>query len=538
MLTGDYIIIGGGTAACVLANRLSKNPANEIILLESGGKPDNVKLSIPASFYQMFKTRYDWNFNTIPQKHVNNRRMYQPRGRMLGGCSQINAMIYIRGAAQDYDEWADMGNHLWSYKKVLPYFKKGKNNFALESKFHEKGGEQCISKHKHLGYLTNKFIEAAKTKGFKYNPDFNGKEQAGVGTYQLFQKNGKRHSTYDAYLKPIIKRKNLTILTGATVKRIMFEGNKAEKVEYYVGGKLKKAKARREIILCAGAFGSPQILMRSGIGHAKELNDLGIEALVDSPEVGKNLQDHLAFGINVETSAKYSYDGLDKLPAIINPALKYFLFKRGPLTSNVAEGGAFFKTNPSLPAADFQILFAPASFIKHGLLDLGNHKGFTMGTCHLQPKSRGTVKLKNKSLSTAPIIDPNYLSAKEDREDLVKGFKFIQDLLYTEPLAEYINKAKFPSKRLEKADEILDFLKTYIQTLYHPVGTCRMGLDLESVVDQKLKVRGVSGLRVVDASVMPKIIRGNTQAPVMMIAERAAEFILKDRLTLSTKMVY
>ncbi len=538
MLTGDYIIIGGGTAACILANRLSKNPANEIILLESGGKPDNAKLNIPASFYQMFKTRYDWNFNSVPQKHVNKRKMFQPRGKMLGGCSQLNAMIYIRGAAKDYDEWAEMGNHQWSYKKVLPYFKKGKNNYSLESKYHEKGGEQSISKHRNLGHLTHQFIEAAKSKGFEYNPDFNGKEQQGVGTYQLFQKNGKRQSTYDAFLKPILKRKNLTVLTGATVKKVLFEGNKAEMVEFYVNGKQKKAKARREIILCAGAFGSPQILMRSGIGDPEELKEHGIILRADNPEVGKNLQDHLAFGINVESDSQYSYDGLDKFPAFINPLLRYTLFRRGPFTSNIAEGGAFFKTNSDLPAADFQILFAPATFIKHGRMKLGSHTGFTMGACHLQPKSRGTVKLKNKSLSAAPIIDPNYMSAKEDREALVKGFKFIQDILYTEPLNNYIKKAKFPTKKLEKSDEILDFLRTYIQTLYHPVGTCRMGLDLESVVDQKLKVRGVSGLRVVDASVMPKIIRGNTQAPVMMIAERAAEFILKDRLTLSTKMVY
>ena len=538
MLTGDYIIIGGGTAACILANRLSKNPANEVILLESGGKPENAKLNIPAGFYQMFKTRYDWNFHSVPQKHVKNRRMFQPRGKMLGGCSQLNAMIYIRGAAQDYNEWAEMGNHLWSYKKVLPYFKKGKNNLSIDSKYHEKGGEQSISKHRNLSFLTHKFIETAKSKGFKYNPDFNGKEQMGVGSYQLFQKSGKRHSVYDAYLKPIDNRKNLTILTGATVKRILVKDGKAEQIEYYESGKQRKAKARREVILCAGAFGSPQILMRSGIGNIEELKALGIEPIAENNEVGKNLQDHLAFGINVETQAKYSYDGMDKFPAFVNPLLKYFLFKRGPLTSNIAEGGAFFKSDPNLPAADFQILFAPATFIKHGMLNLGNHKGFTMGTCHLQPKSRGTVKLKNKSLSAAPIIDPNYMSAEEDRQDLVKGFLYIQDLLYANPIKEYIKKAKFPAKKLEDADEILDFLKTYIQTLYHPVGTCRMGLDLESVVDQKLKVRGVSGLRVVDASVMPKIIRGNTQAPVMMIAERAAEFILKDRLSLSTKMVY
>jgi choline dehydrogenase len=538
MLTGDYIIIGGGTAACVLANRLSKNPANEIILLESGGKPDHAKLTIPASFYQMFKSRYDWNFHTVPQKQVNNRKMYQPRGKMLGGCSQLNAMIYIRGAAKDYDEWAAMGNHLWSYKKVLPYFKKGKNNFSIDSQYHTKGGEQNISNHRVIGHLTNEFIASAQANGFKHNPDFNGKDQVGVGTYQLFQKGGKRESVYDSFLKPIQKRKNLRVITGATVKKIVFEDNKAEFVEYYENGKQKKAKARREVILCAGTFGSPQILMRSGIGDINELKEHGIIPKVDISEVGKNLQDHLAFGINVETASRYSYDGKDKLPKLLKPLLQYLLFKRGPLSSNIAEGGAFFKTDKNLPAADFQILFAPATFIKHGLLDLGNHKGFTMGACHLQPKSRGTVKLKNKSLRAAPLIDPNYMSAEEDREALVKGYKAIQQILYSDPLIKYIKKEKFPSKKLESSDEILDFLRNYIQTLYHPVGTCRMGLDLESVVDQRLKVRGVLGLRVVDASVMPKIIRGNTQAPVMMIAERAAEFILKDRLTLSTRMVY
>lgn len=538
MLTTDYIIIGGGTAACILANRLSKNPANEVLLLESGKQPDNAKFKIPASFHQLFKTRYDWNFKTVPQKHVKNRKMYQPRGKVLGGCTQLNAMIYIRGAQQDYQDWQELGNHLWSYDKVLPYFIKGKNNTAVESSYHQKGGEQFISKLRTSNPLTKDFIAAAQEQGIALNNDFNGKEQLGVGPYQVFQKNGSRHSVYDAFLKPILKRKNLTVITSAHVNKIIFKDNVASQVSFNLNGKQTKAKARREIILCAGTFGSAHILLRSGVGPAKHLNDLGIDVVYDSPEVGNNLQDHLAFGINVETNSKHSYDGMDQFPAVITPLLQYLLFNRGPMTSNIAEAGAFVKSDPNLSAADLQLLFAPANFIKHGLLDLGNYKGMTLGACHLQPKSRGTVRLKTKSLRSPLLIDPNYLSDEQDQEVIVKGFLKVQDILHASPLKKHIVKQKYPTKKLENPDEIMDFLKTFIQTLYHPVGTCKMGLGFDSVVDQKLRVQGVSKLRVADASVMPKIIRGNTQAPVMMIAERAADFILQDRLTLSSKMIY
>lgn len=538
MPTADYLIIGGGTAACIIANRLSKNPSNEVLLLEAGGKPDNPKLHIPVSFSQMFKSRYDWNYETVPQRHVNNRKMYQPRGKMLGGCSQINAMIYIRGAAADYDYWASLGLKNWSYENVLPYFIKGKNNCNIEGDYHQKGGEQFISKPRYKNPLIEDFKKAGVQLGFRQNPDFNGSTQLGIGEYQVFQQEGRRHSCYEAYLKPAIKRSNLNVITGANVDKINIKDGKAVSVNYIKNGKTITAFANKEIILCAGAFGSPMILQRSGIGDTDLLSSLNIKTLVDSPGVGKNLQDHLAYGINLETKKELSLDGLDDMPRVFTPLLQYLLTRQGPFTSNVAQGGAFFKSKPSLEEADLQILFAPATFIKHGFIKPKKYYGFTVGACHIQPKSKGFINITDHHVSSLPHIDPNYLSEEADQEAVVAGFRMIQRFCETVSLKQHIHKWQYPSKALQTDNEIMDFLRQYIQTLYHPVGTCRMGIDKDAVVDQRLKVKGLEGLRVADASVMPNIIRGNTQAPVMMIAERAAEFIKEERLTLSTKMIY
>ena len=537
MQRSDYLIIGGGTAGCILANRLSKNPANHVTLFEAGSTNEHFFVKTPAAFSKLFKTNRDWAFWTTPQKHLDNKKLYQPRGKMLGGCSSMNAMIYIRGSKKDFKEWEDLGNEEWSFEKVLPYFLKSEGNQHFLNAYHNRDGEQIISHPKSPNPLSYDLIEAAKNLGFNHNRDFNGFDQNGFGFYQLFQKDGQRYSTADAFLKPILNRKNLNIITDARVEKVLFEGKRAIGVEYYKKGFKYQAFANREVILSAGAFNSPAILLRSGVGPSEDLRAKDIEVIHESPEVGKNLQDHLIAGVSVESWGN-TLDSAQSPIEILPNIIQMKLFKRGKLTSNIGEAGGFVKSSSEIDAPDLQFMFTPSFFIRHGFDNPEGKSGMTLGATLLTPKSKGSLRLKSKFYKDLPEVDPNYFDQEEDINRLIFGYKLAEKILYQAPLSKSIKNRYLPLERLEKEEEIADHIRQTVQTLYHPVGTCRMGIDETAVVGQDLFVKGVQRLRIADASIMPKIVRGNTQACSMMIAERAADMIIEARPTYIQKAIY
>ncbi|MCI5080699.1 MAG: choline dehydrogenase [Saprospiraceae bacterium] len=525
MQTVDYIIIGAGSAGCLLANRLSANPAQQVLLLEAGGKDDHSNIHTPASFGKLFRSEVDWNIDTIPQKHMNQRAMYQPRGKVLGGSSSINAMIYIRGHRYDYDNWAAMGNTGWSYEEVLPFFRKFEQNLHKADAFHGSEGELIVTDPRSPNILSHKLVEAAQQAGYPINDDFNGAKQEGFGLYQLTQNKGKRCSAAVAFLHPVMHRPNLSVKTNALVHRIDIQEQKAVSVTFEQGGKQQQIRANKEIILCAGAFGSPHLLMLSGIGDAAQLRQHQIEVMHHSPEVGQNLQDHLLGGISFESKKRITLDTIENFPAILAHLTRYFLNKKGPLTSNVAEAGGFLKTDKSLPAPDIQFHFAPAYYLRHGFENPAG-SGFSLGTTLIAPESRGHIQLASNRPEELPLIDPNYFAAESDIRVMLKGCYIAMDILSQPAFAPYRGAIRVPDQQNLPEEDMIAFLREYVETLYHPVGTCRMGTDQNAVVDEQLRVRGVEQLRVADASIMPTIVRGNTNAPTMMIAEKAAAFIL------------
>ncbi|MCU0392564.1 MAG: choline dehydrogenase [Thermoflexibacter sp.] len=517
----DYIIVGAGSAGCVLANRLTENPQTRVLLLEAGKKDTNFLISVPAAFYKLFRTKFDWNFYTEPQQHLGQKKLYQPRGKVLGGSSSINAMIYIRGHRQDYDTWAQLGNEGWSYEDVLPYFKKSENQQVFKDKYHGQDGQLYVRDQAFPNPLTALMMESAKGLGYPINNDFNGSEQEGFGMYQTtIDAKGQRHSTARAFLKPALNRPNLQVMTQCLATKIIFEGKKAIGVEFEQGGQTKIEKVNREVILSAGAFQSPQLLMLSGVGRGQDLQALDIPVVHDLQGVGQNLKDHVITSIVMSCNQNITLD----TQATLWNFLKYIFTGKSPLASNIAEGGGFIKTQEGLTASDIQFHFGPGYFVNHGFDNIKGN-GFSLGPTLLQPESTGEVRLASPNPKDAPRIDPRYFSKEQDIRTMVEGFKIGYKILTSKIFQPYIKNNYLPQNELKTEQQIIDHIKSYLQTLYHPTSTCRMGNDGLAVVNSKLQVHGIERLRVVDASIMPTIVRGNTNAPTIMIAEKAAELI-------------
>ncbi|MCG8671509.1 MAG: choline dehydrogenase [Pseudomonadales bacterium] len=522
----DFVVIGAGSAGCVLANRLSENPNNKVLLLEAGGKDSSLFIHMPAGVAEHLKGgACNWEFNTAPEPHLNNRGLYWPRGKVLGGSSAINGMIYIRGHKSDYDHWAELGNRGWSYSEILPYFKRSMNQERGASEFHGVNGPLEVEDPKSDNELFDVFVQAGREAGLPYNPDFNGAEQEGVGPYQVTISQGRRSSAATAYLKPILTRANLRIETNALVSKILFQGRRANSVRYIQNKKVKEALAAKEVIVCAGAVQSPQILNLSGIGDSDELRRFGIEMVQHLPGVGKNLQDHLDIGIQHYCTKPITLFSQTKLHNKLITLAQYLLFRNGLGASNGLEAGAFVKTDPELDRPDIQYHFIPAFMLDHARQDGPDH-GYMLHACQLRPESRGYISLNSADPKDPPAIQPNYLSASKDLEVMIKAVKIGRKIFAATSFDPYRGAEYSPGPHIQTDAEIASFIRQNAETIYHPVGTCRMGNDNLAVVDNTLKVKGVEGLRVVDASVMPTLVGGNTNAPTIMVAEKAADMIL------------
>ena len=518
----DYVIVGAGSAGCVLAARLSEDTRTRVLLLEAGGGDRVKEVRIPAAFSRLFKSQRDWNFSTEEETQLNQRRLYWPRGKMIGGSSSMNAMIYARGNPTDYDGWKELGNDGWAFADVLPYFKKSENQERGASKWHGAGGPLNVCDLRYVNEITQAFLAAAKELGIPANSDFNGPSHDGAGLYQVTQKNGRRQSAADAYLHPAQKRSNLVVKSNAHVTRILFESQRAAGVEYVCQGATHKVRAEQEVILSSGSVNSPQLLLLSGIGPADELKRIGIQPIHDLPGVGKNLQDHPMVSVGYLSLKPVSLQNAESLRNFA----KWLVLGRGPLASNVAEAGIFLRTRQGLSAADLQLLFGPAYYVNHGLNRRKEHC-FGFGPTLLTPESRGNISLRSANPLDAPVIRANYLSTDADMRVIVEGVRFSRELAHTKAFEPYSGDELHPGTRVKSRDEILGFIRAEAQTLYHPVGTCKMGVDAAAVVDSELRVRGIERLRVVDASVMPRIPSGNTNAPTIMIAEKAADLMLR-----------
>ena len=555
--TYDFIILGAGSAGCVLANRLSANPNFSVCLIEAGSKDSDIRLHVPLGFaFLGDKSKYSWNYDTVPQKEfekvsitepassvvdsaggvheveseiIEHRRGFQPRGKTLGGSSSINAMLYVRGHAWDYDHWAELGNDGWSYEEVLPYFKKCEHNEVFNNEYHGQNGPLNVSKIRHKNKSVDDFVKTGSSI-FGYNEDFNGESQEGIGYYQTTQKKGKRCSAAKAYLVPILHRDNLTILTDTNVKEINISDEKATGVQCIdKEGNEFTVNASKEVLLSSGAFGSPQILLRSGVGSSEEITKHGIEHKIDLPGVGKNLQDHIDF-ITVHKHKSINLLGFSLGTLFLKypyELIKYMLSKTGMFTSTVAEAGGFIRSRNDIDIPDIQLHFAPGMIVDHGREQLWG-TGISCHSCLLRPKSRGEVTLQSADPADDPIIDPRFLSHPEDIKDMVAGYKKMMKIMNKEPISKYTSKHVMRPIDLDDDVDIEKAIRESADTVYHPVGTCKMGSDEMSVVDNNLKVHKVKSLRVVDASIMPTLVGGNTNAPTIMIGEKASDIILKD----------
>lgn len=525
--TFDFIIVGGGSAGCVLANRLSADAGQRVLLLEAGGPDRNPLIHMPAGLAGLVHNRQiNWHYYTEPEAGLDGRRLYWPRGRVLGGSSSINAMCYTRGHAQDYDEWAALGDERWRYENVLPLFRKAEDQARGADAFHGSGGPLSVEDLKYRNPLSAVFVAAGAAVGLERNSDFNAARQQGVGFYQVTQRDGRRCSAAVAYLHPVRRRANLEVRTHSLATRVLFEQERAVGVEYRRHGRLWRVRAAREVIVAAGAVASPQLLMLSGVGPAADLERLRIPVVRDCPAVGANLQDHIDFCTLYKCREPITYDfGRVRELAV---ALRFLFTHSGPGVSNIAEAGAFVRTHLAPDARpDVQLHFVPAQLDDHGRNRLPGH-GFTLHACGLRPLSRGRIALRSAEPGDPPRILAGYLAEPRDLEVLLEGVRLCREIVHTAPFGPFRGAEVFPGVDCTTPAALAAVVRRKAETIYHPVGTCRMGSDPDSVVDCALRLRGLEALRVADASVMPRVIGGNTNAPTIMIAELAAAQILAD----------
>jgi choline dehydrogenase-like flavoprotein len=525
----DYVIVGAGSAGCVLANRLTADGKNSVLLLEAGPKDTNPWIHVPLGYGKLFKEKaVNWMYQTEPEPGLGGRQVFQPRGKVLGGSSSINGLLYVRGQHEDYDRWRQRGNAGWGYDDVLPYFKKAEDQQRGADDFHGAGGPLPVSDWRHADPLSEAFVTAAVESGLPANPDFNGASQEGAGFFQTTTRSGRRASTAVAYLRPAKARSNLHIETSALAQRIAFDGRRAVAVEYRRdGGPLRMVRARKEILVSSGAYNSPQLLQLSGVGPAELLRKHGIDVVLDAPGVGNDLQDHMQVRIVTRCAQSITLnDIVNSKMRMVLTGLQYAAFRTGPLTIAAGTSGAFFKTSPRLASPDVQIHFIPFSTDKMGE-KLHSFSGFSASVCQLRPESRGSLQIRSADPSVPPEIRINYLATETDRTVFVEGLKILRRILAAPALKPFTVDEVYPGAKVVSDEDLLAFCRKTGSTVYHPTSTCRMGSDPLAVVDQKLRVRGIEGLRVIDASVMPDLMSGNTNAPTIMIAEKASDMILQ-----------
>jgi choline dehydrogenase len=525
----DYVIVGAGSAGCVLANRLSADGKHSVLLLEAGPKDSHIWIHIPLGYGRLFKEKtVNWMYQTEPEPGLNGRAVFQPRGKVLGGSSSINGLLYVRGQHEDYDRWRQHGNLGWGFDDVLPYFKKAEHQSRGADDFHGVDGPLPVSNLSHADPLSAAFIAAAAETGIPKNPDFNGATQEGAGFFQTTTRYGRRASTAVSYLRPAKDRNNLHVETSALAQRILFEGRRAVAIEYRQAGSLRTARARREILVSGGAYNSPQLLQLSGIGPAELLRKHGIDVVLDAPGVGNDLQDHMQVRVVMRCTKPITLNDVVNSPVRkVMAGLRYAAFRTGPLSIAAGTSGAFFKTNPRLVTPDIQIHFLPFSTDKMGE-KLHSFSGFSASVCQLRPESRGSLRIRSADPAAAPEIRINYLAAEADRTANVEGLKILRRILQAPALRAFVTEEVDPGIKVSTDEELLAFCRARGSTVYHPTSTCRMGNDPLAVVDQRLRVRGIDGLRVIDGSVMPDLVSGNTNAPIIMIAEKASDMILED----------
>lgn len=522
----DYIIVGAGSAGCVLANRLTSDPDTRVLLIEAGGSDRFPKVRIPAFTATLYQDpRFAWHYYTVPQVHLNGRRCLIPQGKVLGGSSSINAMVYIRGNPLDYRRWREMGNVGWDWDDVFPYFKEMENNADREGDFHGHGGPLHVGDIPTTSVLTRTFVDAAVELGLPRNPDFNGEFQEGAGIFQTTVHHGLRWSAASAFLRPVLKRRNLVVMEDCRVRRIIIEGKRAIGVELRApGGISETIAADREVVVCAGAIGSPRLLLVSGVGPADELRSVGVEPTHDLPGVGKNFHDHIGVGSVFQCKGKGSYDGQDRFWPAIGHGARLLFTRNGLATTTGCEGCAYVKSEPNVAYPDLSLHFLPASVVDSDAARPAGG-GMTIGGNLLKPKSRGVVRLRSGDCESEPLVDPNYLAEPEDMKALIECIKWAREIVATKAMRPFLSGEVLPGPSVRSVRDIEAYVRCRAGTDYHPAGTCKMGSDEFAVVDERLRVRGIEGLRVADSSVIPLLPSGNTNAPTMMIAARAADMI-------------